>query len=61
MRRPNGGALHQYQTLGLLMYQQGWEYLQLGRAATIAWVTFLLIILLVLVNTALARWRMKES
>jgi cellobiose transport system permease protein len=58
---PNGGALHQYQTLGLLMYQQGWEYLQLGRAATIAWVTFLLIILLVLVNTALARWRMKES
>ena len=58
---PNGGALHQYQTLGLLMYQQGWEYLQLGRAATIAWVTFLLIIALVLVNTTLARWRMKES
>ena len=58
---PNGGALHQYQTLGLLMYQQGWEYLQLGRAATIAWVTFLLIIVLVLLNTALARWRMKES
>ncbi len=57
---PNGGALHQYQTLGLLMYQQGWEFLQLGRAATIAWVTFLLIIVLVLVNTSLARWRTKE-
>lgn len=54
---PNGGALHQYQTIGLYMYQQGWQYLQLGRAATIAWVTFLLIIVLVVVNTALARWR----
>ena len=43
------------------MYQQGWEYLQLGRAATIAWVTFLLIVVLVLANTTLARWRMKES
>jgi len=43
------------------MYQQGWEYLQLGRAATIAWVTFLLIVVVVLVNASLARWRMKES
>ena len=58
---PNGGALHQYQTIGLLMYQQGWQYLQLGRAATIAWVTFLLIVVLVLVNTALARRRIKEE
>ncbi len=57
---PNGGSLHQYQTIGLLMYQQGWQYLQLGRAATIAWVTFLLIVVLVLVNTALARRRIKE-
>jgi cellobiose transport system permease protein len=58
---PNGGSLHQYQTIGLLMYQQGWQYLQLGRAATIAWVTFLLIVVLVLVNTALARRRIKED
>ena len=58
---PNGGALRQYQTLGLYMYQQGWEYLQLGRAATVAWVTFLLIILLVAVNTTLARLRTREG
>ena len=58
---PNGGALHQYQTLGLYMYQQGWQYSQLGRAATIAWITFLLIIVLVLINTSLARWRTRES
>jgi cellobiose transport system permease protein len=58
---PSGGALNQYQTLGLFMYQQGWEYLQLGRAAAVAWVTFLLIIVLVLFNTTLARWRTREG
>ncbi|WP_432519258.1 carbohydrate ABC transporter permease [Kineococcus sp. SYSU DK006] len=57
----DGGALNQYQTLGLFMYQQGWAYGALGRAATIAWVTFLLIIVLVLLNTALARWRDRDS
>lgn len=55
----NGGAVNQYQTLGLFMYQQGWEYLQLGRAATVAWVTFVLIVVLVVLNTSLARWRTK--
>jgi cellobiose transport system permease protein len=59
--KPDGGALGQYQTLGLLMYQQGWTYGALGRAATIAWVTFLLIIVLVLVNTRLARRRGEEE
>lgn len=58
---PNGGNVHQYQTIGLYMYQQGWQYLQLGRAATIAWVTFLLIIVLVVLNTSLVRWRTRES
>jgi cellobiose transport system permease protein len=53
----NGGAVNQFQTLGLLMYQQGWQYGQLGRAATVAWVTFVLIIGLVAANTRLARWR----
>jgi cellobiose transport system permease protein len=53
----NGGPVNQYQTLGLFMYQQGWQYGQLGRAATIAWVTFLLIVGLVLLNTRLARRR----
>jgi cellobiose transport system permease protein len=53
----NGGPVHQYQTLGLFLYQQGWQYGSLGRAAAVAWVTFLLIIGLVLVNTAVARRR----
>jgi cellobiose transport system permease protein len=55
--QPSGGALGQYQTLGLFMYQQGWQYGSLGRAAAVAWVTFLLIVVLVLVNARLARRR----
>ncbi|HLS75028.1 MAG TPA: sugar ABC transporter permease [Actinomycetaceae bacterium] len=57
---PNGGAVNQYQTLGLLMYQQGWQYNALGRAAAVAWVTFALIVVLVLINTALVRLRTRQ-
>ncbi len=53
----NGGPVHQYQTLGLFLYQQGWQYGSLGRAAAVAWVTFVLIIGLVLVNAGIARRR----
>ncbi|WP_435613352.1 carbohydrate ABC transporter permease [Streptomyces sp. bgisy159] len=53
----SGGISHQYQTLGLYMYEQGWGFFHLGRAAAIAWVMFLLIVVLVLVNTAIARRR----
>ena len=55
--RPTAGRSNQYQTLGLFMYQQGWQYGQLGRAATVAWVMFVLIVGLVLINTRLARRR----
>lgn len=57
---PNGGSTNQYQTLGLFMYQQGWQYGALGRAAAIAWVTFVLIVVLVLLNMALIRWRTRD-
>ncbi|MFR9795688.1 carbohydrate ABC transporter permease [Streptomyces sp. MS06] len=53
----SGGISHQYQTLGLYMYEQGWGFFHLGRAAATAWVMFLLIVLLVLGNTLLARRR----
>ncbi|WP_432546100.1 carbohydrate ABC transporter permease [Kineococcus sp. SYSU DK004] len=56
----NGGALNQYQTVTLFMYQQGWTFGFLGRAAAIAWVTFLIIILLVVVNTSIARMRDRD-
>jgi cellobiose transport system permease protein len=59
--QPGGGALGQYQTLGLFMYEQGWTFGQLGRAATVAWVTFAVILVLVLVNTWLARRRERAA
>lgn len=58
---PNGGAVNQYQTLGLFMYQQGWQFGALGRAAAIAWVTFVLIVVLVLINALIVRLRTRQS
>ncbi|MBV9823668.1 MAG: sugar ABC transporter permease [Actinobacteria bacterium] len=54
---PNGGTDGQYQTLGLLMYQQGWTNDRLGLAAATAWTMFAIIVLAVLVNLLLARRR----
>ncbi|MEU9011531.1 sugar ABC transporter permease [Streptomyces sp. NPDC048479] len=53
----SGGISHQYQTLGLYMYEQGWGFFHLGRAAAIAWVMFLLILVLVGVNALIAHRR----
>jgi cellobiose transport system permease protein len=53
--QPNGGSFHQYQTLGLLMYQQGWTYDHLGLASATAWTMFVIIVFAVAVNTWLAR------
>ncbi|XCW06518.1 sugar ABC transporter permease [Streptomyces sp. HUAS MG47] len=57
----SGGIAHQYQTLGLYMYEQGWGFFHLGRAAAIAWVMFLLIVLLVGVNALIARRRSRKE
>ena len=54
---PNGGTAGQYQTLGLLMYQQGWTNDRLGLAAATAWTMFAIIVLAVLLNLWLARRR----
>ncbi|GGQ21672.1 ABC transporter permease [Streptomyces roseolilacinus] len=43
-----GGADHQFQTLGLYLYEQGWVNFHLGRAAAVAWTMFLLLALLAL-------------
>ncbi|WP_436788719.1 carbohydrate ABC transporter permease [Yinghuangia sp. YIM S10712] len=57
----NGGASRQYQTTGLYMYQSGWQYFSLGKAAAIAWLLFLLIVLVVGVNALIARQRAKKA
>jgi len=55
--QPNGGGDNQYQTLGLLMYQQGWANDRLGLASATAWTMFVIIMLAVGVNLLLARRR----
>ncbi|WP_391654408.1 carbohydrate ABC transporter permease [Streptomyces tamarix] len=57
----SGGVSHQYQTLGLYLYEQGWGFFHLGRAAAIAWVMFLLIVVLVGANALLARRRSRKE
>ncbi|MEU4114200.1 sugar ABC transporter permease [Kitasatospora sp. NPDC028055] len=50
-----GGADHQYETLGVFMYDQGFHSSMLGRASAIAWIMFGLLLLVGLANTLIAR------
>ena len=54
---PDGGTQNQYQTLGLLMYQQGWTNDRLGLASATAWTMFLIIVVAVCTNLWFARRR----
>ncbi|MFE7856585.1 carbohydrate ABC transporter permease [Streptomyces sp. NPDC101209] len=56
-----GGADNQYQTLGLLLYEEGWKNYQMGRAATVAWAMFLLLILVFVVQRVLKRALARRS
>jgi len=55
IHQPDGGTSGYYQTLGLLMYQQGWTYDHLGLASATAWTMFVIIVFAVAVNLWLAR------
>ena len=57
----NGGGEHQYQTLALFMYQQGWTNFHLGQAAATAWTMLAIIIGLVCINSLLARGRTRRG
>lgn len=50
-----GGADNQYQTLGLLLYEEGWKNYQMGRAATVAWAMFLVLILVFVIQRVVKR------
>ncbi|MFI2200746.1 carbohydrate ABC transporter permease [Streptomyces sp. NPDC020192] len=56
----SGGAEHQFQTLGLYLYEQGWVNQHLGRASAIAWTMFLILIVIGIVNYVISR-RLRES
>ncbi|GAB3581526.1 sugar ABC transporter permease [Amycolatopsis endophytica] len=51
----NGGSQHQFQTLTLYLYQSAFEGFDLGYASAIAWLLFLLIILIALANFLITR------
>ncbi|WP_318211856.1 MULTISPECIES: sugar ABC transporter permease [unclassified Streptomyces] len=55
-----GGADHQYETLGILMYDQGFHSSMLGRASAVAWIMFALLLLIGLVNALITR-RLRAS
>jgi cellobiose transport system permease protein len=59
--QPDGGTSGYYQTLGVLMYQQGWTYGRLGLAAATAWTMFVIILLAVAANLLLVRWRERRG
>jgi cellobiose transport system permease protein len=50
-----GGASRQFQTLSLLFFERGFILGDLGRAAAIAWVMFLITLIFVLINTWVTR------
>lgn len=56
----SGGGSHQYQTLGLYLYEQGWFSFHLGRAAAVAWAMFLILIVVGLAYWLIAR-RLNKS
>ncbi|MFJ4467809.1 carbohydrate ABC transporter permease [Streptomyces sp. NPDC089424] len=56
-----GGADNQYQTLGLLLYEEGWKNYQMGRAATVAWAMFLLLVLIFAAQRLLKRRSARSS
>ncbi|MFC5720391.1 carbohydrate ABC transporter permease [Streptomyces gamaensis] len=55
-----GGAAHQFQTLGLYLYEQGWFDFHLGRACAVAWAMFLILLLIAGAGGLLAR-RLRTS
>jgi cellobiose transport system permease protein len=51
----NGGSQHQFQTITLLLWQEGFSNFRLGYAAAIAWVLFLMIVLFAVANFFVVR------
>jgi cellobiose transport system permease protein len=51
----NGGSDRQFGTITMLVYNFGWQLRDLGRASATAWMLFVLILLIALVNLVLIR------
>jgi cellobiose transport system permease protein len=51
----SGGANDQWLTLTLYLYSLGWNQLNFGRASAVAWLLFVVIIVISLINLAITR------
>lgn len=51
----SGGSLRQFQTVAMYMFQQAFEEFDYGYGAAVAWMIFILIVLIALVNFLLSR------
>ncbi len=56
-----GGASSQWMTITIYLYNLGWGQLNFGRAAAVAWLLFLIIIIVGLLNVAITRSIAKAS
>ena len=56
-----GGASAQWMTITIYLYNLGWGQLNFGRAAAVAWLLFLIIIIVGLLNVAITRSIAKAS
>ena len=45
-----GGADRQWQTVTMYLYELGWGQRNFGRASAVAWILFLIIVLIALLN-----------
>ncbi|MFP5359743.1 MAG: carbohydrate ABC transporter permease [Actinomycetes bacterium] len=50
-----GGSNHQWETIALYLYNKGWVDFDFGRAAAVAWILFLIIIAIGLLNLFITR------
>ena len=50
-----GGASGQWMTITIYLYNLGWGQLNFGRAAAVAWLLFLIIVIVGLINVAITR------
>ncbi|MEY2848020.1 MAG: hypothetical protein RI885_685 [Actinomycetota bacterium] len=50
-----GGASSQWMTITIYLYNLGWGQLNFGRAAAVAWLLFLIIVVIGLINLAVTR------
>lgn len=56
-----GGANSQWMTITIYLYNLGWGQLNFGRAAAVAWLLFLIIVIVGLINVAITRSIAKAS